>query len=326
MSPAAVAPVEAPPAPPERPGYVAVAVAAFLGYLIAGVLALVVVLVVNSAGIGLIHQPGSGRGLFYRYDAWSWAAEACAAVLIVTVTSLLVGAYLRARTGWEAGFGTIFATLFLAGYAPGLGLTLLYGATGVVSLLVATFVLRRAARPSGAEPRSALGQVPSRFRRPVAIAVAVLFPAMAIYVLFYAATHPLRHGSGNAMAFDRNPGGLERFPLNLFNDGGATVTDLSIVKLEGSPALQFVRAGVPVRSFSWDGPREPLPHEWPMRPLSGAELGSQADSYIEIELRQGRACPLGRAELDAVWVRYTVHGMRHEQRIPVDGGPFVRCR
>lgn len=326
MSPTAAAPVEAPPAPPERPGFVAVAVATLFGYLLTIVLGLILVLALSVAGVALVHEPGSGRGLFYRYDAWSWAAEACAAVLIVSVTSLAVGFFLRTRTGWEAGFGTIFATLFLAGYAPGLGLTPLYGATGLVSLLVAAAVLHRFARPSGAEPRTALGQVPARVRRPVAIAVAVLAPAMAIYVLLYAAAHPLQSASQNSRAIERDPGGLVRFPFTIVNDGRADVTDLSIVRIEGSPALQYVRAGVPVKSFAWDRARAPLPHEWPLRPLPVARLGSQGDSHIEIELRQGRTCPLARAELDAVWIGYTVLGSRHEQRIPTDGGTYVRCR
>jgi hypothetical protein len=284
------------------------------------------VLLLSLAGVALVHEPGGGRGLFYRHDVWSWAAEACAAVLIVSVTSLAVGFFLRTRTGWEVGFGTIFATLFLAGYAPGLGLTPLYGATGFVSLLVAAFVLRRFARPSGAEPRTALGQVPARLRRPVAIAVAVAVPAMATCVLLYAATHPLQSASQNSRPVERDPGGLVRFTLDIVNHGRAAVTDLSIVRIEGSPALQYVRAGVPVKSFSWDRARAPRPHEWPLRPLSGAELGSGGDSHIEIELRQGRTCPLARAELDAVWIGYTVLGTRHEQRIPTDGGTYVRCR
>lgn len=326
MSPAAVAPVEAPPAPPERPGYVAVGVATFFGYLLTAVLGLILVLALSVAGVALVHEPGSGRGLFYRYDVWSWGAEACAALLVVSVTSLAVGFFLRTRTGWEVGFGAIFATLFLAGYAPGLGLTLLYGATGLVSLLVATFVLRRLARPSGAEPRTALGQVPARLRRPVAIAVAVAVPAMAVYVLLYAATHPLQAAGQSSRGVERNPGGLVRFPLTIVNDGRAHVSDLSIVRIEGSPALQFVRAGVPVKSFSWNRARAPLPHEWPLRPLPVAELGSSGDAHIEIELRQGRTCPLAKARLDAVWIGYTVLGTRHEQRIPTDGGTYVRCR
>ena len=47
---------------------------------------------------------------------------------------------------------------------------------------------------------------------------------------------------------------------------------------------------------------------------------------IELELRQGRFCPEPRATLDAVWLEYTVRGMRHEQRMPLAGdAPVVRC-
>jgi hypothetical protein len=42
-------------------------------------------------------------------------------------------------------------------------------------------------------------------------------------------------------------------------------------------------------------------------------------------LRQGRLCPRGVARLDAVWVAYEVLGTSHEQRIPLENAPGVRC-
>jgi hypothetical protein len=85
MSPTAVTPsVEAPPAPPERPGFFAVAWATFLGYFVTAVLGLALGLVGVLGGLAIWKGPQSpGRGLFYRYDVWSWGAEACAAVIIL---------------------------------------------------------------------------------------------------------------------------------------------------------------------------------------------------------------------------------------------------
>jgi hypothetical protein len=306
MAPTAVPPlVEAPPAPPERPGFFAVAWAAFLGYLVAAILGLVVLLASLAAGVALGNPPSSpGRGLFYRYDLWSWSAEACAAIIILAVTAGMVGWYLRDRTGWEVGFGAIFLTLFVTGYAPALAVTPLYGATGLVSLLLATYVLRRFARPSGAEPRTLLGQVPARMRRPVAITIAVAVPLMCVNVIGYAATHPLRDDvSSNARTvFKREPGALNRYRFELSNGGRADVTNLSLVRTEGSPGLAVERARVEV----FDD-----------------ETGYRSS---ELLLRQGQTCAAGVARLDAVWIRYTVLGMRHEQRIPLVDGPAVRCR
>jgi hypothetical protein len=307
MAPTAVVPpVEAPPAPPERPGFFAVAWATFLGYLMTALLGLVVVLGSVVAGVGLWSGPSSspGRGLFYRYDVWSWGAETCAALIILAVTAGMVGLYLRERTGWEVGFGAIFLTLFVTGYAPFLAVTPLYGATGLVSLLIATYVLRRLARPSGGEPRTFLGQVPRRARRPVAIAIAVGLPIMCVYVLGYATTHPLRDDwdAQTRAVFKREPGALNHYPLRIRNAGRAGVTDVSLVRTEGSPALAVERARVEV--FDED---------------TGRGEG-------ELVLRQGQTCPPGLATLDAVWIRYTVLGMRHEQRIPLVHGPAVRCR
>ncbi len=306
MAPTAVPPlVEAPPAPPERPGYLAVAWATFLGYLVAALLGLLVLLASLAAGVAVGNPPSTpGRGLFYRYDLWSWSAEACAAIIILAVTAGMVGAQLRQRTGWELGFGTIFLTLFVTGYAPALALTPLYGATGLVSLLLAAYLLRRLARPSGAEPRTLLGQVPARVRRPVAIAIAVGVPLMCANVLGYAATHPLRDDvSSNARTvFERDAGALNRYRLEIRNVGRADVTNLSLVRTEGSPALAVERSQMEL--FDDD----------------------TGDGDSELLLRQGQSCPPGVARLDAVWIRYTVLGMRHEQRIPLADEPAVRCR
>jgi hypothetical protein len=306
MAPTAVVPpVEAPPAPPERPGFFAVAWATFLGYLMTALLGVVVVAGTALAGVPLWDGPSSpGRGLFHRYDVWSWGAEACVALIVLAVTAGMVGSYLRERTGWEVGFAAIFLTLFVTGYAPALALTPLYGATGLVSLLIATYVLRRLARPSGGEPRSFLGQVPRAARRPVAIAIAIGLPLMCAYVLGYAGTHPLRYDSdASARAvFKRDPGALNHYPLRIRNAGRADVTNVSLVRTEGSPALAVESARVTV--FDDD---------------TGRGEG-------ELVLRQGQTCPPGLAALDAVWIRYTVLGMRHEQRIPLVDGPAVRCR
>jgi hypothetical protein len=191
------------------------------------------------------------------------------------------------------------------------------------SLALAAVLLRWRARPSGAEPTTPLGQVPRRFRRPAAIAVAVAGPLMAAYAIGYAATHPLRfdnHDIAERRVFQREPGKVVRYTFRLDNAGTATVTDLSVVKAEGSPALQFDRAGV-------------IDYDWatttrvPLRSLAGVELdGDDHTDRLTLELRQGSSCPTPVAKLDAVWIRYVVHGMEHEQRVPLVDGPSVSCR
>jgi hypothetical protein len=178
MSPILTAPEQAPPtAPPPRPGFFAVAWATFLGYLWTVLLALPLAIAAWFAGLDLGDRSDSvSRGVFYRYDGWSWAAEACLGLMAVAVTAAIVGSVLRARTAWEVPYGWTFLILFGTGYAPVLALTPLYGATGLLSLALAAILLRWRARPSGAEPTTPLGQVPRRYRRAVAIAVAVAVP------------------------------------------------------------------------------------------------------------------------------------------------------
>jgi hypothetical protein len=325
MSPTAVPPlVEAPPAPPERPGFFAVAWATFLGYFVAAILLLAAGLVLMLAGVGIMDVGGTaGRGLFYRYDIWSWAAEACAAILITGLTALVVNTYLTWRTNWEVPFGTTFLTLLLTGYAPALALTPLYGATAIVSLVLAAFVLRWRARPSGAEPMTLLGSVPRRFRRKVAIGLAIALPLMGAYVVGYAITHPLRFdwNTTKDKRFAREPGDRMFFVFNINNTGRPVVSDLELVRTEGSPAIQVERAGTArPGGITWQGAGA-------IRPLSGLELKrDHFDDDIVLVLRQGATCPTSVARLDAIWVRYTVLGMRHEQRIPLVHGPAVRCR
>jgi hypothetical protein len=326
MSPILTAPEQAPPAPPpERPGFFAVAWATFLGYAATVLLAIPLVVAASFAGLDLGDRSDSvARGVFYRYDGWSWAAEACLGLLAVAVTAAIVGSILRGRTAWEVPYGWTFLILLGTGYAPVLALTPLYGATGVISLVLAAILLRWRARPSGGEPTTPLGQVPRRYRRAVAIGVAVAGPLMAAYVLAYAATHPLRFDAQSANSATRvvahEPGKLMRWSFQLQVVGSATVTDLEVVRSEGSPALQLERAGV-------------LDDDWsrsvrmPLRPLAGVELDEDDyDTFITLELRQGRACPPPAGGLDAIWIRYTVLGMEHEQRVPLVDGPVVRCR
>jgi hypothetical protein len=326
MSPIVTAPAEAPPAPPPpRPGFFAVAWATLLGYAFTVLLAIPLVIALHEAGLDLMDRSESvGRGAFYRYDAWSWAAEACLGVLAVSVTAAVVGGRLRSYTGWEVPFGWTFVILLVTGYAPVLALTPLYGATGVVSLALAAILLRWRARPSGAEPTTVLGEVPRRYRRPVVIALAVVGPLMAAYVLGYAATHPLRFDAtftaGGKRVFEREPGKIVRYTFRLENAGSAAVTDLAVIRAEGSPALQLDRAGV--LAYNWAaGARRPL------EPLAAIELDQDDyDDFITLELRQGRSCPTPVATLDAILIRYTVLGMEHEQRVPLVHGPSVRCR
>ena len=63
------------------------------------------------------------------------------------------------------------------------------------------------------------------------------------YALFYAAGHPLNvDGARGAKAYDHEPGKLLRYELYVSNGGTADVTDIALVRLEGSPVLQLERA------------------------------------------------------------------------------------
>ena len=289
-------------APPKKPSRWQIGLSTFAGYLVA---ALTLLLVVGLPVVWLIGFPNAdGRGLFHVYDGWSLAAEACAGLLLTSATALAVARQIRISTGWEVPVGFTFLTLLLTGYVPALALTPFFWAAAPISLVLATLILHWRCEPGGAEPMKTLGRVPRRYRRGVAIGLAVAAPLMLGYVLFYAAGHPLDvDGARGAKAYDHQPGKLLRYELYLNNGGSADVTDIALVRLEGSPVLQLERA-------------------LDLVTLEAEEFGEP----IELELRQGRFCPEPRATLDAVWLEYTVRGMRHEQRMPLAGdAPVVRC-
>lgn len=326
MSPAVVEQAPAGIAPPVRPSVWRVGWATFVGYLQTVVLGLPIAIGLLALGINLFN--GAERGIFLRYDLWSWLAEGCAGLLAVGLTAFLVRDSLHHRTGWEVPYWFAFATLLLTGYAPLLALTPLYGATAPVSLVAATLILRWRAEPAGAEPRRWLGGVPRRYRRRVAIGLAVGVPVMLGYVLAYGASHPLRTDTWSpaptAWAF--HPGKLQRYHLQLENSGPFEVSDVSVVGVEGSPALQLERVGIEAKRWTVPEGRHYAPP--PMHPLPRDYTPGDAtddDNAITLELRQGKLCPTGVAKLDAVRIRYTLLDGRHEQRIPLSQPPRVRC-
>lgn len=316
MSPVLTATPETGIAPPKKPSRWLVGWATFLGYVLAG-LALVLCAFIVVPLVGFSND--EGRGLFQVYNGWSWAAEACVGVLVTAATAWAVAGQIRTKTGWEVPFGFTFLTLLVTGYAPALALTPLFWAASPVSLVLATWILHWRCEPAGAEPMKTLGRVPRRYRRGVAIGLAVAVPLMVGYVLFYAAMHPLGvEVARGAKVVKHEPGKLLRYELLLNNNGTAEVTDIALVRLEGSPVLQLERAETGARVW--------LPPVRPLRPLDRVTLGDQEfGEAIQLELRQGRFCPEPRATLDAVWLEYTVRGMRHQQRLPLPDAPVVRC-
>jgi hypothetical protein len=309
--------------PPVRPSVWRVGWATFVGYFLTVVLGLVVVVPLSSLGISAFDT--ASRGLFLHYDVWSWLAEACAGLLATWITAFFVSDSLRRVTGWEVPFSFAFLTLLLTGYAPLLAITPLYGATAPVSLVAATLILHWRAEPAGAEPMSALGAVPRRYRRRVAIGLAVAGPLMFGYVVAYGATHPLRVDtySAGTRTWAYHPGQLKRYELYIENQGPFEVSDFSIVGVEGSPVLQLERVGVEARDWSVKDIDHPTPP--PLHPLGAYYPAGFGGEAITLELRQGKVCPGGVARLDAVRVRYTLLNGRHEQRIPLQQPPQVRC-
>jgi hypothetical protein len=334
--------VEAPSAgvelkPPVRPGILRVGWATFTGYLWALLFLLPVGIAAYLLGIDALGLSDStGRGVFYRFDVWSYLAEACVGVFVTGVTAFSVRHQLIRNTGWEVPFGFAFAVIFLTGYAPAAALTPLYGATALVSLLIATIALRWRCEPSGAEPMGFLSGVPTRHRRRVATALAIGVPAMACYALAYGATHPLRWDGSVAFSpngtaqgddpprYQRDPGAIERYVFPVQNLGRLDVDDMALTAVEGNPVFQLESAGViGAGRTSWG--RAPWAPHRPLNPLSDVQFPAGATRYIVLEFRQGPTCVGRIAQLEAVRLRFSVLGGSFVELIPLDEPPTIRC-
>jgi hypothetical protein len=328
--------VEAPPAgvelkPPVRPGLLRVGWATFSGYVWALVFLVPVGIAAYFLGIDALGLSDSGgRGVFYRFDVWSYLAEACVGVFVTAVTAYLVRYQLHRITGWEVSYGFAFAVILITGYAPAAALTPLYGATALISLAIATVLLRWRCEPAGAEPMALLSAIPQRHRRRVAIAIACAVPAMALYALAYGATHPLRWDGSVGFApngtsdrggddapptYDRDPGAIERYVLPIRNLGRFGVDDLQLVAIEGNPVFQLQSARIAGGGIT----------PWINAPLDASELPAGDTRDVVVEFRQGPTCVGQRAQLDAVRLSYSVLGGSFVERVPLGEPPTIPC-
>ena len=84
------------------------------------------------------------------------------------------------------------------------------------------------------------------------------------------------------------------------------MTDLAVIKAEGSPAPQLERAGTLDIGA-------PLRERLPLEPLAGVTLErDDLDNGIALMLRQGPSCPTPVGTLNAVWD--SLHRARHATR------------
>jgi hypothetical protein len=319
--------------PPTRPGFFRVGWATFSGYVFALAVLVPVGILAYFLGIDAVDFGGvNPRGAFYRFDAWSYLAEACVGVFVTAVTAYMVRLELRRHTDWEVSFGFAFVVILLTGYAPAAALTPLYGATALVSLCLATVAVWLRCEPGGAEPMAVLAAVPQRHRRRVVIGLAVAVPLMAAYALAYGATHPLRYdgsvgfmpngtavrdGSGPPR-YERDPGAVERYVFPIENLGPSDPKDLALLAVEGNPVFQVQTVG-----FGGSGANPHPPAA--LKPLDQLELPTRATRYVVLEFRQGPTCVGSTAELDAVRLRYAVLGGTFEERMPLADPPTIRC-
>jgi hypothetical protein len=277
-----------------------------------------------------------GRGAFYRFDVWSYAAEACVGVFVTAVTAYFVRSQLIRITKWEVSYRFAFAVILVTGYAPAAALTPLYGATGLASLAVTALALRWRCEPAGGEPMALLSWVPSPHRRRVAIGLAIAVPALACYALAYGATHPLRWDGSVAFSpngtargndpprYQRDPGALERYVFPIRNLGRFEVGDLTLTAVEGNPAFQLESAGtIGNGRTSWA--RAPWAPHRPLNPLDDVQLPAGATRYIVLEFRQGPTCVGRDARLNAVRFSFSVLGGTFEERMPLADQPTIRC-
>lgn len=315
----------------EKPGFVKIAWAVFLGYLAALVfvsavaLALLFLGIVGTSGTAGADPDGLLGWPYWRTGWWSALANGTVNLGIVAVAALCVRSAVADRTGRYVRLSAVAATLLVTGYVP---LAAFDGALQLSSViaLLATALLVRWFGVDGTE------RTPARpVRRPAVIAVVALSAAALAATAAYGLTHPLWFESA---AWDDTPEGriggqqVFRYP---FVEGKRVAYRFSLDNVGFADA----------RVVAIEPPFTNLLHLTGFRPdedLSGRASSAAGAAPFVVPGRSQRWVMLafrlsgcgvpgsgGTGVVTHVTVRYQVLGSKQSQYVPLKPAPGTRC-
>lgn len=315
----------------EKPGFLRIAWAVFLGYVgtavFAGALALALLLLglVGSSSTAGADPDGLLGWPYWRTGWWSALANTTVNLGLVAVAAFCVRRAVADRTGRHVRLSAVAATLLVTGYVPIAAFDGLLQLSGVVALL-ATALLVRWFGVDGTE-RS---PVPRR-RCPAVIAAVALSTAGLAATAAYGLTHPLWFGSA---VWDDTPEGRigEQQVFRYSFEEGRQVTYTFSLNNVGFADAQVV---------SIEAPSAKLLHLTGFRPdeaLSGLASSARGAEQFVLPGRSQRWVMLGfrlsgcrvhgrvgTSVVTHVTVRYRVLGSTQSQYVPLKPAPATAC-
>lgn len=315
----------------EKPGFLRIAWAVFVGYVLALVfagavaLALLFLGVVGSSSTAGADPDGLLGWPYWRTGWWSTLANTAANLGLVAVAAVCIRRAVADRTGRHVRLGAVAATLLVTGYVPIAAFDGALRLSGVLALL-ATALLVRWFGVDGKERTPARTLV-----RPAVVATVALSTAALAATAAYGLTHPLWFGSA---VWDDTPegriGGQQVFRYS-FEEGKRVTYTFSLDNV-GFADAQVV---------SIDAPSTNLLHLTGFRAdqdLSGRASSGRGASPLVVPGRSDRwvmlafrlsGCGIsgsgGVGVVTHVTVRYRVLGSTQSQYVPLKPAPGTRC-
>jgi hypothetical protein len=315
----------------EKPGFLRITWAVFLGYLAALVfagaagLALLFLGIVGTSGTAGADPDGLLGWPYWRTGWWSALANATVNLGIVAVAAVCVSSAVADRTGRHVRLSAVAATLVVTGYVPLAAFDGALQLSGVIALL-ATALLVRWFGVHGT------GGAPARqVRRPAVLASVALSAAALAATAAYGLTHPLWFGSA---VWDNTPegqiGGQQVF-RHPFEEGKRVAYRFSLENA-GFADAQVVAI---------EAPSANLLHLTGFRPdedLSGRSSTASGAAQFVVPGRSqrwvmlgfrlsgcGAAGSRGSDVVTHVTVRYRVLGSTQSQYVPLKPAPATAC-
>lgn len=315
---------------PEKPGFLRVTWAVFVGYLfatvivVAGGAALFFLGIVGSSGTAGADPDGLLGWPYWRTGWWSALANATVNFAIVGVASLCVRKTVADLAARRVRLDVVLVALLVTGYVP---LAAFDGALqfgGLVALLVTALLVRQFGVDGTAPPSPPLVRGPSRrLAMLAAAACGIAFVATAAYGI----THPLWFSSAlwdetpvgqvdgrQAFGYPFAEGKKVAYTFLLDNQG---LADATVVGIEAERARLLHLSGF----RSGDHPSGRL--------SSGASpfaVPSRGQRWVTLTFRLS-GCRALRAPdvITHVTVRYRVLGTTQTQHVPLVPAPATAC-
>ena len=319
----------------EKPGFLRVAWAVFVGYVVAAVLVIAIGIpllflgVVGNSGMAGADPSGFLGWPYWRTGWWSGLANATVNLGIVGVAVLCVWNSVAHRTGRDVRLGLVAVALLVTGYAPAAHFDGLLRLSGIVGLGATALLVWCLGLGEPGTHRPPL--LPPRLRR-VLLGGAAMAAAGAIFATAsYGITHPLWFGSAvweqtpdtrlegrSVFRYPFEEGGRVSYMWSLKNVGFSDAT-VSGIEASSRGLLQLAgfRAGdMTSRAAS--------------RVTGGSPFSVQGhnDRWLTLvfQLAGCNRLPTGSADIVThVTVHYRVLGTSQSQYVPLVPAPATRC-